>query len=117
MNTAPIESDPLTSDHAVPNPTDELQAAATRTTEIAKDHFWLITGGLFLLGILVGAAATQATTPEPTVRSVAKRSVRSARNGAKRATRQLASQLPARVRPNLTLFDRIVHALESVKLG
>jgi hypothetical protein len=110
-STAP---DPHAADHSDPALGGQLEAAADRTTEIAKDNVWLVCGGVFLLGILIGAAATHASTPEPTVRHVAQRSLRSAQRGTRQATRRLAAHLPAKIRPPITLCDRIAHALRQL---
>ncbi len=111
MTTPTTTPDPLATDHSNPDLGERLDAAADRTCEIAGDNVWYVAGGLLLLGILIGAAATHATTPEPTVRDVARRSIRSAQRSTKRASRRFAAQLPEEIRRPVTLFDRIVHAL------
>ncbi len=111
MTNLPANSDPISDDHTDPTVSEQIEATAKSTTEIAKDHVWIVSGALLLLGILIGAAATHASTPEPTVRHVARRSLHSAQRGTRRATRQLTSHLPTEVRHPTTLIDRITHAL------
>lgn len=76
MTNPSTEADPLAEDHAAPDAVERLKTAGCRTTAIARDNVWLITGGLFLLGIAIGAAAAQAATPECSVRNASQRSLR-----------------------------------------
>lgn len=113
MTTPITEADPLTEDHAAPEGAEKLETAARCTTGIVRDNVWLITGGLFLLGIAIGAAATQAVTPECSVRNASQRSLR--RIGKRSSdfshdlTRKIAAQLPAKLRPEPTLAERFAN--------
>ena len=95
MNENFTESDPLTADHSpTPEVSEQIEGAAQRTTEIARDNVWLVTLGLLLVGIAIGAAATRASTPELTVRNATQRSLRRAGQRSQDFTRRIQSQIP-----------------------
>ncbi len=116
MTDPTTQSDPLAADHAAPEISEKIEAAGCCVTETAKDHVWLISGTLLLLGILIGAAATRATAPQPTLRNAARRSFRSAQRNTKQATRRVASHLPPRIRPEFSFADRFANVAEHLKL-
>ncbi len=123
MNTQPTEVDPLAVDHAAPDATDKLESAACRTTEIAKDNIWIITGGLFLLGLAIGAAATQAATPELTVRNASQRSLRKLGKQSSRLSHDLGRKISARIPEDIpdrlhldSLVDRIADVVKQFRI-
>ncbi len=119
MNTHPSEADPLAADHAAPDATEKLESAACRTTEVARDNVWLVTGGLFLLGIAIGAAASQAVTPECSVRNAGQRSLHKLGKQSSRLShdlgRKISAQLPARLRPEPTLSERLADVINQFR--
>ncbi|MGC1478903.1 MAG: CopD family protein [Chthoniobacterales bacterium] len=96
MNENFPESDPLNEDHTdSPNVGEQVEDAAQRTTEVARDNVWLVTLGLFLVGIAIGAAATRASTPELNIRNATERSLRRAGKRSQDFSRRMQSRIPS----------------------